>query len=188
MVLKIANEIKNLISSVIINYPASSIGMRMRALYYRKTLKTIGAGCSIGRGAYIGVKGLVSIGNNFQLGDQASIDAGDSLPIFIGNFVAIARHSYIRSANHSFDDLTKPIMFQGHNFKTIEYRDGTYSVVIEDDVWVGANSVITSGAFIGRGSVIGANSVVSSTIPPYSIVMGNPARVVGSRQPIKSKT
>jgi acetyltransferase-like isoleucine patch superfamily enzyme len=181
-------ESKNLIRHLILGYPDTSFGYRMRRLYYSRSIESLGSRAVIGRHVLLGLSSLLQIGNDFVIGEHAVVAAGDSLPIFIGNQVAIARHSFIRSANHSFEDLNTPIMFQGHNFKTIDYRDGKYSVVIEDDVWVGANSVITSGTFIGRGSVIGANSVVSSTIPPYSIVMGNPARVVGSRQPIQAKT
>jgi acetyltransferase-like isoleucine patch superfamily enzyme len=184
----VLSELKNIWEFFQINYPNTKLGYRLRAKYYSKNLSQIGSNPIIERGVLIGLGHLVKIGNDFVIGESATVAAGSSEPIFIGNQVAIARNSFIRSANHSFDDLNTPIMFQGHNFKTIDYRDGKYSIVIEDDVWVGANSVITSGSFIGRGSVIGANSVVSSTIPPYSIVMGNPARVVGSRQAIRAKT
>jgi tetrahydrodipicolinate N-succinyltransferase len=54
--------------------------------------------------------------------------------------------------------------------------------VIEDDVFVGANAVVLPGTHIGKGSIIGAGAVVSKTIPPYSVVAGNPARVIMSVQ------
>jgi acetyltransferase-like isoleucine patch superfamily enzyme len=53
--------------------------------------------------------------------------------------------------------------------------------VIEDDVWVGARAIILPGVTIGHGSVIGAGAVVAKSVPPYSIVVGNPGRVVRSR-------
>lgn len=55
------------------------------------------------------------------------------------------------------------------------------NIIIGDDVWIGSNSVILSGVTIGRGSIIGAGSVVTMNIPNYSIVAGNPARVIKSR-------
>lgn len=60
-------------------------------------------------------------------------------------------------------------------------RKGNISsdVVVEEDVWIGANVTLLPGSYIGRGSNIGANSVVRSKIPPYSVVMGNPAKIVG---------
>jgi acetyltransferase-like isoleucine patch superfamily enzyme len=68
------------------------------------------------------------------------------------------------------------------SFPDVERRRFTigaaYPVVIEDDVWVGANTFVLPGARIGRGSVIGANSVVSSIIPPMVVARGNPATVV----------
>ena len=55
-------------------------------------------------------------------------------------------------------------------------------IVIEDDVWIGARVVVLPGCTIGRGSVIGACSVVSKSIPPYSVAVGSPARVVKCRK------
>jgi acetyltransferase-like isoleucine patch superfamily enzyme len=55
-------------------------------------------------------------------------------------------------------------------------------VVIEDDVWLGYNVIVLPGVTIGKGSVIGAGSVVSKDIPPYSIAIGNPARVIKKRE------
>ena len=117
-----------------------------------------------------------------MLGDNAIVAISDSDPVFIGNNVAISEGSYLRSANHCIDDWTKPMILQGHASKKISYHGKTYSIVIEDDVWVAAHCVILTGAFIGRGSVISAGSVVSSEIPPYSIVVGNPSRVIANRK------
>lgn len=52
-------------------------------------------------------------------------------------------------------------------------------IIVEDDVWLGANVTLLSGAYIGRGAIIGAGSVVRTKVPPYSIVTGNPAKVMG---------
>jgi maltose O-acetyltransferase len=96
--------------------------------------------------------------------------------------VAIADGTYLRSGNHKFDQIDIPIQLQGHFSSEIDFNNRKYSVVIEDNVWIGARAIILSGAHIGEGSVIAAGAVVSRKIPPYSIVVGNPGRVVGNRK------
>lgn len=54
-----------------------------------------------------------------------------------------------------------------------------YDIVVEEDVWIGANVTLLPGARIGRGAIVGASAVVRSKIPPYAVVYGNPARIVG---------
>lgn len=58
-------------------------------------------------------------------------------------------------------------------------KDIEKDVIVEEDVWIGANVTLLSGVKVGRGATVGAGSVVSCNIPPYSIVTGNPAKVVG---------
>ena len=55
-------------------------------------------------------------------------------------------------------------------------------VIIEDDVWIGLNAVILQGVTIGRGTIVGAGAVVNKSIPPWSIAVGVPARVIGRRK------
>ena len=71
---------------------------------------------------------------------------------------------------------------QGHSFKIINHQNKDYSVVIENNVWIGAKSIILSGSKIGEGSVISAGTVVSSEIPKFSVVAGNPGRVILNRK------
>ena len=73
-------------------------------------------------------------------------------------------------AAHRFDDPGKPITWQGFTSKG--------ATTVHDNVWCGANVVVTSGVTIGERSVIGANSVVTTDIEPYSIAAGAPARVL----------
>jgi acetyltransferase-like isoleucine patch superfamily enzyme len=87
--------------------------------------------------------------------------------------VRIATHCVIVPANHRFDSLDVPIARQPVVAKGIS---------VEDDVWIGANSVILDGVTIGTGSVIGAGSVVTRDIQPFSVCVGNPARVIGIRR------
>jgi acetyltransferase-like isoleucine patch superfamily enzyme len=88
----------------------------------------------------------------------------------IGDHCMFANGCFITDADHRFDDRHRPVTWQG--FTT---RGPTR---IGDNVWCGANVVVTSGVTIGERSVIGANSVVTGDIPPFSVAVGAPARVI----------
>ncbi|MDX8150559.1 acyltransferase [Patulibacter brassicae] len=88
----------------------------------------------------------------------------------IGEHCMAANGCLITDANHRFDDPTKPVPWQGFASKG--------PTTIGDNVWLGANVVVTSGVAIGSRCVIGANSVVTTDIPPFSIAAGAPARVL----------
>jgi acetyltransferase-like isoleucine patch superfamily enzyme len=90
----------------------------------------------------------------------------------------MGQHVGFHPENHEFDRIDIPIREQGTT------RQG---ITIEDDVWVGSNAIFLDGAHVGRGSVIGAGSVVRGNIPPYSIAVGVPARVIRSRMPNKEE-
>ncbi|NET00727.1 MAG: acyltransferase [Sphaerospermopsis sp. SIO1G1] len=92
--------------------------------------------------------------------------------IRIGKHCMIASHSGIYANNHNFADLSRPIKDQGTTCK---------GIVIEDDCWLGHGVTVLDGVTIGTGSVIGAGAVVNKNIPPYSIAVGIPAKVVKSR-------
>ena len=88
----------------------------------------------------------------------------------IGAHCMFANGCFVTDANHRFDDAETPITWQGFTSKG--------PTRIGDNVWCGANVVVTSGVTIGERCVIGANSVVTADIPPYSIAAGSPARVL----------
>jgi acetyltransferase-like isoleucine patch superfamily enzyme len=93
--------------------------------------------------------------------------------IKIGANCLIAAQSGIFANNHNFIDLELPIREQGVT------RQG---IVIEDDCWLGAGVKVLDGVTIGKGSVIGAGSIVTKNIPPFSIAVGVPARVIKKRE------
>ncbi len=92
--------------------------------------------------------------------------------VTIGKNCLIAPHCGIFANNHIFTDPTRPIEQQGVTRK---------GIVIEDDCWLGHNVTVLDGVIIGKGSVIGAGSVVNKNIPPFSIAVGTPARIIGNR-------
>ncbi len=90
----------------------------------------------------------------------------------IGEHCMFANGCFVTDANHRFDDLEKPVPWQGFTSKG--------PTRIGDNVWCGAHVVVTSGVTIGERCVIGANSVVTEDIPAFSIAAGAPARVLRS--------
>jgi acetyltransferase-like isoleucine patch superfamily enzyme len=88
----------------------------------------------------------------------------------IGSHCMLANGCFVTDGNHRFDDPARPVTWQGFTSKG--------PTRIGDNVWCGANVVVTSGVTIGERSVVGANSVVTTDIPPRSIAAGAPARVL----------
>jgi len=88
----------------------------------------------------------------------------------IGKHCMLANGCFVTDANHRFDDPDRPVPWQGFTTKG--------PTRIGDDVWFGANVVVTSGVSVGERCVIGANSVVTTDLPPFSIAAGAPARVL----------
>ncbi len=138
-----------------------------------KSAITLGDEVLLGRGTVLGTRnGTVEIGDYSNIG--ANCRLGTTTRIQFGKHVLLAANCYIGGAQHKFDRLDVPIMRQGYDSKG--------GVVIEDDVWLGAGVMVLDGVTIGTGSVIGAAAVVTKDIPPYSIAVGIPAKVVGSRK------
>ncbi len=95
--------------------------------------------------------------------------------IQIGNHVAIAANCTFAPVNHAYKDKSRLIREQG-------FLPGKGGIVIEDDVWIGANCVLLDGTILRRGCVLGAGSVVRGELSAYIVYAGQPLRVVGERQ------
>jgi acetyltransferase-like isoleucine patch superfamily enzyme len=116
------------------------------------------------------------------VGDQARVRIGEGTflniavmvaaleLVEIGSHCMLANGCFVTDANHRFDDPDRPVPWQGFDSKG--------PTRIGDNVWLGANVVVTSGVTIGERCVIGANSVVTQDIPPYSVAAGAPAKVL----------
>ena len=120
---------------------------------------------------------LLTYGGEIVIGENVLINQFTILyghgGLHIGNDVQIASHSVLIPVNHKYDDINKPIKDQGVTKLGIQ---------INDDVWIGSNVSILDGVTIERGCVIGAGSVVTRSVPEYSVVVGNPGRVIKNRQ------
>lgn len=105
------------------------------------------------------------------IGRETRIGMGNVLigPVTIGDSVMFAQNIVLSGLNHSYEDIDLPISRQ---------KETTALITIEDECWIGANAVITAGVTLGKHSVVAAGAVVTKDIPPYSIAVGNPARVI----------
>lgn len=105
------------------------------------------------------------------IGDRTRIGLSNTIigPARIGNDVRLAQNVVLSGLNHNYTDVNSPIHAQGVSTKPI---------VIEDESWIGANVVIVPGVTVGKHSVVAAGSIVTKSIPEYSVVAGNPARIL----------
>jgi acetyltransferase-like isoleucine patch superfamily enzyme len=115
--------------------------------------------------------GFFVIGNHSFIGCSAVMGAGGG--IVIGDHVQIGQSVNFHAEDHQFSDPSLFISEQG-----VRYQ----GIVVEDDVWIGSQVVVLDGVRIGRGCVIGAGSVVTKSIDPWSVAVGVPAKVIKSRR------
>ena len=113
-------------------------------------------------------EGRIRIGADTYLNIGVMVAAVDLVEI--GDHCMFANGCFVTDANHRFDDPDQPVTWQGFMSKG--------PTRVGDNVWCGANVVITSGVTVGERSVIGANSVVTEDVPPFSIAAGAPAKVL----------
>lgn len=124
--------------------------------------------------------GRIAIGHHTYIGPSTRIWAKES--ITIGNFVLISHVvDIIDNNSHSlaWSDRREELIDLFERGREIDFsRVDSAPVVIEDDVWIGAKSTILKGVHIGRGAVVAAASVVTQDVAPYTLVAGNPLRVI----------
>lgn len=170
-------KLKRIIGKIIYNliakhlpysYGHFSLGSRkIRAFCGKLILKHCGKNVNIEKGAEFADD--LSLGDNSGIGVNAVISANVS----IGNNVMMGPECMMFTTNHCMDRTDVPMQKQGFT--------APQPIVIEDDVWIGARVTILPGVHVGMGSVIGASSVVTKDVAPYSIVGGNPAKLIRMR-------
>lgn len=137
-----------------------------RRFFYRLAGMKIGKGSTIHTGLTLYDPRNIIIGEDTIVGERAVLDGRAKL--VIGNHVAVASEVMIYNAEHNIND---------ENFSATEEK-----VVIDDYVFIGPRAIILPGVKIGRGAVIGAGAVVTKDIPPFAVVGGVPAKIIGERK------
>ena len=169
----------------------TKVGKTIRVIGFRPLFKQLDGSARIGSRVRFSGTSRISIekgasinqyaeihsgGNPIRIRANAFIDLGASIRDcgeIIGSNCMIASHCSMYANNHRFDDLTRTINSQALT---------AIGITIEDDCWLGTGVRVLDGVTIGRGSVIGAGAVVSRDIPPYSVAVGVPARVIKKRK------
>ena len=141
----------------------------------------IGTHCTIGCLLQALFGGRIAIGNNTYIGTQTIIQSKES--VSIGNNVMISNNVLIvDNNNHPIEPEMRLKMSACEDFMNDELWSWKYAeskpVIIEDNVWIGRDSRILKGVTVGKGSIVALGSIVTKDVPPYTIVAGNPAKVV----------
>ncbi len=143
---------------------------RLRVFCVKHIIKSCGTITTVNRHAYFGT------GRNIVMGDYSGLGADCIVPnnIVIGKYVMMAPRCFIADNNHVSDRVDIPMCFQGKTKSKV--------TIIEDDVWIGTGAILTPGHRIGKGSIIAAGAVVTKDVAEYSVVGGNPAKLIRMRK------
>lgn len=145
-----------------------AIGKWFRRLSAKLILEKCGKGVNVYKNASFSSK--VQLGDYSDLGNNCKIQG----TTVIGKHVMMATDCYIWTMNHKTEIVPGQTWLSG---VTPEKK-----VVIDNGVWIGSRVTILPGVHIGEGAIVGAGAVVTKDVPPYSIVGGNPARVIKYRK------
>lgn len=145
-------------------------GMALRSLAYKTLFKRLGGFAWIQPRVMIVQANRLSVGRTFGANSGSYINAIGG--ISIGDHVLIGSNVTISSGRHPIDGASPPVFARPAE---------PLPIAIEDDVWIGAGAVIMPGVTLRKGTVVGANSVVTADTEAYSVVVGAPARKIRSR-------
>ena len=143
--------------------------------FYFDNLKNVSFGKNVSIGVFChfySKGGIIKIEDNVALNINVVINSSIGGRIIIGQNSLIGPNVTIRTANHNFDSVKIPINKQGHKFGDI---------IIQEDVWIGANSIELGNVKIGKGAIIGAGSLINKDVDPFTIVAGVPAKLIKKR-------
>jgi acetyltransferase-like isoleucine patch superfamily enzyme len=164
----VGEEVEAWAEKAVVHMPGR-LGLLVRRLYFRRRIRNLGRACRLGEGIVVSHKHLLSLGD--RVGIKA-VHINASGGVTIGNDCLIGPGVKIWSANHRVQDPDVLIFAQGYDHAP---------VVLEEDVWLGANAVVLPGVRIGRGAVVAAGAVVTKDVPPMTVVGGVPAKPIGLR-------
>lgn len=139
----------------------------------------IGNNCEIGAKIHIEGNGHLSIGNYTTIRENTVISS--IAGITIGNCTVISNNCIIRDHNSHPTSPDKRMEMCKSGFYSDLWSNryaANAPIIIDDNVWIGERAIILKGVIIGKGSIVATNAVVTKDVPPYTIVAGNPARVV----------
>lgn len=189
----------NKILSIILH--PGKISKQLEWNYYKKRLSSIGKNSKIGQNFSVINPANIKIGDGFSGGSDIALWTWDAVnvensdckliikdnvsitdrciisaanKIEIGNGCLLGRDTFITDNSHGKNDTLDELNVSPHKRKI--YSKGT--IIIGDNVWTGKNVCIMPNVKIGDGAIIGANSVVTHDIPPYSVAVGSPARII----------
>lgn len=151
------------------NLLVGGVSMKCRGFLCKRIFKYCGENVNVERGACFGSGRLVELGDNSGLGINCQVPSD----IKIGKNVMMGPNCFILSQNHKIEDLSVPMNRQGFVKKG--------PTIIEDDVWIGRDVTFTPGRHVKMGSVIGACCLLCKDFPEYSIIGGNPSKLIRSR-------
>ena len=149
--------------------PAGKAFARLRAFFLKRVFPVFGEDVTIESNIFFGNGRDIEVGDHVQINEDCWIRNAK-----IGNYVMIAPKVMILNYGHNTSSTEIPMMLQG----TREYRQ----TVVCDDVWIGARCIIMPGVTIGKGAIVAAGAVVTKDVEPYSVVGGNPARLIKYRK------
>ena len=141
----------------------------LRYICCKNIFQSCGLNVNIERLAFFGNGLKLCIGDNSGLGVNCEVPSN----IIIGKNVMMGPNVFIIDANHQFDRIDIPMCEQGNS--------ESKQTIIEDDIWIGRQVIFTPGRTVKKGSIIAAGTVLTKDFPEYSIVGGNPAKLIRSR-------
>ena len=167
-------KIRGLLYNLVLSWlawPVKEIADQCRARYWKAHFVSFGDGSKISEYVKISHPYRISLGKESHVTNRSNLDGRGG--ITIGDYVLIGFESIILTTMHVYRDPSLPIKLQG-----VEQKP----VVIGNDVWLGTRAIVLPGVTIGDGAIVGAGAVVTKDVPPYTIVAGVPARIVGMRK------
>lgn len=177
-----------------IGHVPGRVGVRLRAAWFARRLGGLGARASFGIGVHVtgaraivigkefgcgrycvlaaGGDGGITVGDRVNLNTNVALNASVRGRIIVGDDVIVGPNTVLRASDHVAAERDRPIRDQGH-------RAGV--IVVESDVWIGANVTVLRDVRVGQGAVVAAGAVVTADVERYTVVGGVPARFLKKR-------